>query len=75
VLEDCRIPAGQLVGEEGKGFDIAKRCLSEGRTMLSARSVGAGQKAMELAIEHGEARHTFGSRSSTIRRSRSGSHR
>ena len=60
VFEDCRIPAGNLVGEEGKGFDIAKRSLSEGRTMLSARSVGAAQKAMELAIEHGEQRHTFG---------------
>lgn len=60
VLEDCRIPASQLVGEPGKGFEIAKRCLSEGRTMLAARSVGAAQKAIELAIEHGEARHTFG---------------
>ncbi len=60
VFEDCRIPASALVGEEGKGFDIAKRSLSEGRTMLSARSVGAAQKAMELAIEHGAARHTFG---------------
>lgn len=60
VFEDCRIPASALLGEEGKGFDIAKRSLSEGRTMLSARSVGAAQKAMELAIEHGEARQTFG---------------
>jgi acyl-CoA dehydrogenase len=60
VIDDCRIPAGQLVGEEGKGFDIAKRVLSEGRTMLSSRAVGSAQKAMELAIEHGEARKTFG---------------
>ncbi|MEI8357295.1 MAG: acyl-CoA dehydrogenase family protein [Deltaproteobacteria bacterium] len=60
VIEDCRIPAGQLVGAEGKGFDIAKRVLSEGRTMLSSRAVGSAQKAMELAIEHGEARKTFG---------------
>ena len=60
VFEDCRVPADALVGEEGKGFDIAKRCLSEGRTMLASRSVGAAQKAMELAIEHGESRKTFG---------------
>lgn len=60
VIEDCRIPAGQVVGEEGRGFDIAKRVLSEGRTMLGSRAVGSAQKAMELAIEHGEARHTFG---------------
>lgn len=60
VIEDCRIPAGQLVGVEGKGFDIAKRVLSEGRTMLASRAVGSAQKAMELAIEHGESRKTFG---------------
>ena len=60
VLEDCAVPLDALVGPEGKGFDIAKRCLSEGRTCLATRCVGAGQKAMELAIEHGEARRTFG---------------
>ncbi len=60
VLEDCRIPVENLIGEEGKGFDYAKRCLSEGRTTLSARCVGAAQKAMELAIEYGEQRVTFG---------------
>lgn len=60
VMEDCRIPKGNLIGEEGKGFDYAKRCLAEGRTGLAARSVGAAQKAMELALEYGAARKTFG---------------
>ena len=60
VFEDCRIPADALVGEEGKGMDYAKRCLSEGRTTLSARCVGAGQKAMELALAYAEERKTFG---------------
>ena len=60
VMEDCRIPAGALIGEEGKGFDYAKRCLAEGRTTLSARCVGTAQKAMELALEYGTERKTFG---------------
>lgn len=60
VLEDCRIPAEALVGKEGKGFDYAKRCLAEGRTTLAARCVGAAQKALELALEYGAERHTFG---------------
>jgi acyl-CoA dehydrogenase len=60
VMEDCRIPKANLIGEEGKGFDYAKRCLAEGRTGLAARSVGAAQKAMELALEYGAARKTFG---------------
>jgi acyl-CoA dehydrogenase len=60
VLEDCRVPADALVGEEGRGFDYAKRTLAEGRTTLSARCVGAGQKALELALAYAEERHTFG---------------
>jgi acyl-CoA dehydrogenase len=60
VLDDCRIPASALLGEEGKGFDYAKRTLAEGRTTLAARCVGAGQKALELALQYAEERHTFG---------------
>ncbi len=60
VLEDCRIPATALVGEEGQGFEYAKRCLAEGRTTLAARCVGAAQKSLELAVEYSAARHTFG---------------
>ena len=60
VFENARIPATALVGEEGRGFDYAKRCLSEGRTTLAARCVGSAQKAMELALEYGSARETFG---------------
>jgi len=60
VMEDCRLPADALIGEEGKGFDYAKRCLSEGRTTLSARCVGTAQKAMELALEYAMQRKTFG---------------
>jgi acyl-CoA dehydrogenase len=60
VMEDARVPKDALVGEEGKGFDYAKRCLAEGRTTLSARCVGTAQKAMELALEYGMQRKTFG---------------
>jgi acyl-CoA dehydrogenase len=60
VFEDARIPAEALIGEEGQGMEYAKRCLSEGRTTLSARCVGSAQKAMELAVEYAEQRRTFG---------------
>ncbi|MDH5671599.1 MAG: acyl-CoA dehydrogenase family protein [Myxococcales bacterium] len=60
VMEDCLVPKDALIGEEGKGFDYAKRCLAEGRTTLSARCVGTAQKAMELALEYGAERKTFG---------------
>lgn len=60
VMEDCRVPADALIGEAGKGFDYAKRCLAEGRTTLSARCVGTAQKAMELALDYARQRKTFG---------------
>jgi len=60
VFEEARIPAEALIGEEGQGMEYAKRCLSEGRTTLSARCVGSAQKAMELAVEYAEQRRTFG---------------
>jgi acyl-CoA dehydrogenase len=60
VLDECQVPATALVGEEGKGFDYAKRTLAEGRTTLAARCVGAAQKALELAIDYAEQRRTFG---------------
>ena len=60
VFEDARIPASALIGEEGQGMEYAKRCLSEGRTTLSARCVGSAQKALELAVEYAEQRRTFG---------------
>lgn len=60
VLEDCRIPASALVGEEGRGLDYAKRTLAEGRTTLAARCVGAAQKALELALAYAGERRTFG---------------
>jgi len=60
VLEECRIPVEARVGAEGQGLEYAKRTLAEGRTTLSARCVGAAQKAMELALQYAEERHTFG---------------
>jgi acyl-CoA dehydrogenase len=60
ILEDCRVPTAALVGQEGQGFEYAKRCLAEGRTTLASRCVGAAQKALELALEYGAQRQTFG---------------
>jgi acyl-CoA dehydrogenase len=60
LLDDCRIPTEALVGEEGQGFEYAKRCLAEGRTMLGGRCVGAAQKALELSLEYAKERRTFG---------------
>lgn len=62
VLEDCRVPAANLLGDEGRGFEIAMRCLDAGRTHWGAYCVGAAQRLLDLALERASSRETFGRR-------------
>jgi acyl-CoA dehydrogenase len=62
VLQDCRVPAENLLGGEGKGFEIAMRCLDAGRTHWGAYCVGAAQRLLDLAVARASSRETFGRR-------------
>jgi acyl-CoA dehydrogenase len=59
---DCRIPAENLLGEEGRGFDLAQEWLVHGRVPYAAATLGIASAALEIAIEHARTRETFGSR-------------
>jgi butyryl-CoA dehydrogenase len=60
VLEDCRIPAENRLGEEGQGLRIALEALDSGRIGIAAQSVGLAQGAMEAAAKYAKTRRTFG---------------
>jgi hypothetical protein len=60
VFEDCRIGAGQLLGEEGRGYFNALQVLDAGRIGIAALSVGLAQGAHEAACRYAIARHQFG---------------
>ena len=61
VFEDCRVPADRADRRGGQGFRHTPSAVSPRAARRSARAaVGAAQKAMELALEYGEQRHTFG---------------
>ncbi len=60
VLEDCRVPAGYLLGEEGEGFIQAMQVLDGGRISIAALSVGIGRGALESALEYANVREQFG---------------
>jgi len=59
-FDDCDIPAGNLVGEEGKGFKYAMMGLDGGRLNISACSLGAAQTALNKTLEYMGERRAFG---------------
>jgi alkylation response protein AidB-like acyl-CoA dehydrogenase len=60
IFDDCRIPAEDLLGEEGDGFKIAMKALDGGRIGIAAQSVGVAQAAMDAAVKYAELREQFG---------------
>jgi alkylation response protein AidB-like acyl-CoA dehydrogenase len=60
VLEDCRIPDGYLLGDEGDGFVQAMQVLDGGRISIAALSVGIARGALEAALEYSTVREQFG---------------
>jgi hypothetical protein len=60
VFENCRIPAAQLLGEEGQGFINTLQVLDSGRIGIAALSVGLAQGAYEAALRYAKERRQFG---------------
>ena len=60
IFEDCRVPAKDILGEEGDGFKIAMTGLDGGRIGISAQSVGVAQAALDAAVQYTKEREQFG---------------
>ena len=60
IFENCEVPAENVVGREGQGFEIAMRVLEEGRVSQGARSIGLARRLIELSREHAKIRVQFG---------------
>ena len=60
ILEDAEIPAGNLIGEEGKGFAMAQKFLNHGRIRHGAHSCGAMARCLEMTAAYVKQRKTFG---------------
>src|SRR5581483_6197458 len=59
-LEDCEIPAENLLGEEGRGYRIALANLEGGRIGIASQSVGMARAALEIAVRYSHEREAFG---------------
>lgn len=60
VLEDCKVPAANLLGEPGKGYKIAIETLNEGRIGIGAQMLGLAQGAWNHAARYAKERKQFG---------------
>jgi len=60
-LDQCRIPAENLIGAEGEGYKIALSALEGGRIGIAAQSVGMARSALEVALDYARQRESFGS--------------
>jgi alkylation response protein AidB-like acyl-CoA dehydrogenase len=60
ILEECRVPAAQLLGVEGEGFINTLQVLDAGRIGIAALAVGLAQGAYEAARDYAKERRQFG---------------
>ncbi|MEU5908525.1 acyl-CoA dehydrogenase family protein [Micromonospora sp. NPDC047527] len=60
TFDDCRVPAGNLLGERGRGFAQFLRILDEGRIAIAALAVGLAQGCVDESIKYAKERHAFG---------------
>lgn len=60
IFEDCRVPAANVLGEEGQGFKIAMMTLDGGRNGIAAQALGIADGAMTHAIAYAKERVQFG---------------
>lgn len=60
VFENARVPASNLVGEEGQGFRLAQQWITAGRVRHAARGMGVIERCLDLAARRALERETFG---------------
>jgi acyl-CoA dehydrogenase len=60
TFDDCRVPADQMLGEEGRGFDLANTWLHATRLTVAAMCVGRARRAFDLALSYAAQRKQFG---------------
>jgi alkylation response protein AidB-like acyl-CoA dehydrogenase len=60
VLENCRVPKENVLGEVGVGYKVSIETLNEGRIGIGAQMIGICQGALEAAIAYGKERTQFG---------------
>ncbi|MGH3658189.1 MAG: acyl-CoA dehydrogenase family protein [Micromonosporaceae bacterium] len=59
-FDDCRVPAGNLIGQRGRGYAQFLQTLDEGRIAIAALAVGLAQGCVDESVKYARERHAFG---------------
>lgn len=62
VLDECQVPAANLIGDEGRGFYYAMGALDRSRPLVGAQALGIAQGALDLTVDYVRDRRQFGRR-------------
>ena len=62
IFQDCRVPAENLLGQEGRGFRVAMQTLDVGRIGMAVGACGLAKAALEKAVQYSKDRIQFGQR-------------
>ncbi|GGS99477.1 acyl-CoA dehydrogenase family protein [Nonomuraea spiralis] len=60
VFEDVRVPEENILGELGKGFELAMQWIGQGRYMIPARAIGSAERMLQMAIDYAKMRKSMG---------------
>lgn len=60
VFEDVRVPEENILGELGKGFELAMAWIGQGRYMIPARAIGSAERMLQMAIDYAKIRKSMG---------------
>jgi acyl-CoA dehydrogenase len=60
VFEDVRVPYDNVLGEVGKGFELAMQWIRDGRFMIPARAIGSAERLLQMAIDYANIRTSMG---------------
>jgi alkylation response protein AidB-like acyl-CoA dehydrogenase len=60
IFEDVRVPARNILGEIGQGFELGMKWIGKGRYLIPSAALGIAERALGMALEHAHSRETFG---------------
>jgi acyl-CoA dehydrogenase len=60
IFEDVRVPARNILGEIGQGFELGMRWIGKGRYIIPSHALGIAERALQMAIQQANTRETFG---------------